>query len=361
MKKIGILTFYNTTNYGALLQMYALYQTLNNAGINASIIRYYCEAVEKRENLRVRDAADVKQLLRLLILKLPNLNKQKQFRKFEKEHFTYSESLYKKEDISGISKEYDEVIVGSDQVWNLNLTENDFGYFLKDVRNIKKVSYAVSFGTETLSDNILQTISPLLKEFDFISVREVSGIEIVKKSSGKDAMVVLDPTFLLSANEWNVLAEKPVQTSRPYVLLYLIQNKKQTINYAKKIAKKYGWDIKYVNISPYYVPGVHNIRSAAPTTFLQLIRDANLVITGSYHGLALSINFSKPVYYELNRGTQNYNARISSLISTLKMEKCQLDYNCIDIPQPDYKTIQGVVNEMRVKSKEALFFMCERL
>lgn len=359
MKKVGILTFYNTTNYGALLQMYALYHTLCDAGINTSIIRYYCEAVEKRENLRVCDARSVKQLLRLLILKFPNAKKQKQFRIFEKEHFKYSDSIYRSEDIISIGNEYSEVIVGSDQVWNLNLTEGDMGFFLNDVKNVRKVSYAASFGTEALTENISQKISPLLKEFDFITVREVSGKDIVKKSSGKDADFVLDPTFLLNANEWNALADKGEKDAKPYILLYLIQNKKQTISYAKKTAEKNGWDIKYVNISPYHVSGVCNIRSAAPTTFLRLIRDASLVITGSYHGLALSINFSRPVYYELNSGSKNYNTRISSLISTLQMEKCRLDYDCFDIPKLDYESIQKKITEMRENSKKILFSMCE--
>lgn len=359
MKKIGILTFYNTTNYGALLQMYALYHTLCNAGFNTSIIRYYCEAVEKRENLRLCDAKSIKQLLRILILKLPNAKKQRYFRMFEKKYFQYSNLIYGKENIARIGDEYGEVIVGSDQVWNLHLTEGDMSFFLKDVKNVKKASYAASFGTETLDKNIANKVAPLLKEFDSISVRESSGVDIVKKICGRDADFVMDPTFLLDSDDWNVLADKSEKHTKPYVLLYLIQNKKKTIRYAKKIAEKNGWDIKYVNISPYYVHGVQNIRSASPTAFLQLIRDASLVITGSYHGLAFSINFSKPVYYELNSGAKNYNARISSLISTLKMEKCRLDYDCLDIPNLEYEAIQERVSEMREKSKEVLFSMCE--
>lgn len=359
MKKIGILTFYNTTNYGALLQMYALYQTLNNAGLDTSIIRYFCEAVEKRENLKLSDAKSIKQFVRRLILKFPNLEKQKRFREFEREHFKYSNFVYSSDNIGELDNEYEEVVVGSDQVWNVHLTEGDMGFFLNGVENVKKVSYAASFGTEQLDLDTESKVAPLLKQFDSVSVREISGVDIVRKVIGENANFVLDPTFLLNSKEWDILIDKEQIVRKPYVLLYLIQNKKKTIDYARKIAEINGWEIKYVNISPYHVYGVQNIRSASPTEFLRLIKNASLVITGSYHGLALSINYSKPVYYELNSGAQNYNARISSLISTLEMEKCRLDYNCFEMPQIGYDTVQKRVSEMRKKSKEVLFSMCE--
>lgn len=359
MKKIGILTFYNTTNYGALLQMYALYQTLNNAGLKTNIIRYSCEAVEKRENLKLSDSKSIKQFVRRLILKYPNSEKQKKFRKFEREHFKYSNFEYDSNNICGIDNEYKEIVVGSDQVWNIHLTEGDMGFFLKGVENVKKVSYAASFGTETLDSDTESKVAPLLMQFNSLSVREISGVNIVRKAIGKKANFVLDPTFLLDSNEWDTLIDKEELVSKPYVLLYLIQNKKKTINYAKKIAKINGLDIKYLNISPYHVHGVQNIRSASPIEFLKLMKNASLVITGSYHGLAFSINYSKPVYYELNSGTQNYNARISSLIATMEMEKCRLDYNCFEIPQIGYDTVQEKLSEMRKKSKEVLFSMCE--
>lgn len=356
--KMGILTFYNTTNYGALLQMYALYRTLCDGGFDVSVIRYCCDAVEKRENLKLHNAKSVKQFLRILILKLPNANKQKCFREFEKEHFEYSKVIYNENNLNKIKNEYNEVVVGSDQVWNTQLTGNDKGFFLKDADGVKKVSYAASFGVDTIDDETSCEISPLLNKFDAISVREVSGIDIVKKCCGKTPDFVLDPTFLLNSNTWNKLAGEASKPKKPYVLLYLIQNKKQTIEYAKNIAEKNGWDIKYVNISPYHVRGVQNIRSASPVTFLRLIRDASLIITGSYHGLALSVNFSKPVYYELNSKTKNYNTRISSLISTLGMEKCRLEYDCLEVPQLEYDIIQSKVSELRKKSKAILFSMC---
>lgn len=354
---IGILTFYNTTNYGALLQMYALYNVLCEKQVNPEIVRYYCEAVETRENLKIHKANSIKQLLRILILKIPNTIKQKKFRDFESRYFRYSERFYTKDSLPEIKREYDAVIVGSDQVWNLKLTGGDKGFFLENVSGISKYSYAASFGGKNVTDEEAAMIKPLLERFDKISVRETSGVTIVEKICGINPEFVLDPTFLLAASEWDKVAGKSLLVKKPYILLYLIQNKKKTVEYAIKFSKKMGWVVKYVNISPYHVSGVENMRYAAPEEFLQLVRGASLVITGSYHGLALSVNYSKPVYYELSDKEKNYNARISSLISTLNMQRCKLDYGCFELPEIDYTDVQTKLTNLRNRSKEVLYSM----
>lgn len=353
-KKIGILTFYHTTNYGALLQMYALYHSIAEKCGNTEIIRYTCDAVERRENLSLLKSKNPKQFLRTLLLKVPNYIKRKNFRKFEENKFVFSEQIYTAETLSKLNEEYDSVIVGSDQVWNFKLTGNDMGFFLTGVSDIKKYAYAASFGSESIDVSTTPKIGESLKEFDLISVRETSAVDIVNNVCGIKPYFVLDPTFLLTADEWRGIAGKKNKKEKPYILLYLIQNKKKTIAYAKKIAMKNGWNVKYINISPYHASNVDNIRSADPNEFLKLIDNASLVITGSYHGLALSVNLGKPVYYELSEKQNNYNARISSLISTLEMEECKLDYENNDIPDIKYDKIQKKLSVLREQSNAVL-------
>ena len=353
-KKIGILTFYHTTNYGALLQMYALYHKIVEKGCNIDIIRYTCDAVERRENLSLLKSKNPKQFLRTLLLKMPNSIKQKNFRKFEENKFVFSEQIYTAEALAQLSKKYDSVIVGSDQVWNLKLTGNDMGFFLMGVSGIKKYAYAASFGSESVDTYTAQKIAKSLKEFDLISVRETSAIDIVNNICRIKPYFVLDPTFLLTADEWRGIAEKKIKKEKPYILLYLIQNKKKTIAYAKKIAKKNGWNVKYINISPYHVNSIDNIRSVDPNEFLKLIDNASLVITGSYHGLALSVNLSKPLHYQLSEKKNNYNVRISSLINTLELEECKLDYEKTDIPNIKYDRIQKKLSTLREQSNAVL-------
>ena len=360
-KKIGILTFYNTTNYGALLQMYAIYHTLEKKGEKIEIIRYFCNAVEQRENLSFLKAKTLKKFVRTILLKIPNTRKKKNFKLFERDRFKFSEKLYTAETLSSLKDKYDSVIVGSDQVWNFKLTGNDKGFFLTGASGIKKYAYAASFGSETIDQKTEQIIAASLKEFDLISVRELSAVDIVNNVCGIKPYFVLDPTFLLTPNEWKVIAKNSAddktENEKPFILLYLIQNKKKTIDYAKRIAEKNKWNIKYINISPYHICGVENIRSAAPTEFLNLIQHASLVITGSYHGLALSVNLSKPVYYELSEKKDNYNARISSLITTLEMKECRLEYEKKEIPEIKYDRIQSKLSKLREQSIDVLNMM----
>lgn len=353
-KNCGILTFYNTTNYGALLQMYALYKCVSDMGVSVEIIKYSCKAVEERENLKLRNAKSLKQLIRILILIFPNTFKQRKFRSFENKYFKFSEKVYDIKNNNMLGEAYERIIVGSDQVWNLKLTGEDYGFFLKGVAGVQKYSYAASFGRESIDENELDKIKPLLNDFDYIAVRESSGQEIVKSCIGKKAEFVLDPTFLFKPEQWKELGNCDLAKDGSYILLYLIQNKKKTIEYAQKLAKKNRWKIKYINISPYHVRGVENIRSASPEEFLGLISGAKVVITGSYHGLALSVNLSKPVYYELNGNANNYNARISSLISALDLQSCKLDYSIDELPFIDYITVQAKLNEYRERSMKTL-------
>lgn len=353
-KKIGIMTFYNTTNYGALLQMLALYRSVREINDNSDIIRYVCPAVEERENLQFTKCRSMKQLARTMILRVPNGNKQKTFRKFEEKNFTFSNYQYDQESLKSISKEYNAVIVGSDQIWNTNLTGGDSGFYLPGVEGIRKCSYAGSFGSAELDKAEYRKIRGYLKDFDVISVREKTGINIVYNCIGEKPEFVMDPTFLLTADEWKKEVNLNIKTRKPYILLYLIQNKKKTISYAKTIAKRRGWSIKYVNISPYHVSGVENIRSASPEEFLNLINGASLVITGSYHGLALAVNFCKPVYYELHEGENNFNTRIESLIEVLGLQACKLDYSSKSLPNIDYEAVQNRLKIQRLHSKEVL-------
>ena len=164
--KIGILTFYNTTNYGALLQMFALYKSVEKMGKPVEIIRYYCEAVEERENLKITKAKSIKGIIKSIILKKPNSDKQKRFREFEKQNFCFSHELYNYNTIKEIGKEYNSLIVGSDQVWNTKLTGGDYEFFLENVEDVSKNSYAASFGVEELSKDEMKKISGGLQKFN---------------------------------------------------------------------------------------------------------------------------------------------------------------------------------------------------
>lgn len=311
--KIGILTFVDTINYGALLQAYALETVLTNMEHDVEIIQYKNKFIENRE--KNKNIFAPYWILRAIIIGKNFKRKAERFKKFEKDLINRSKMCSDKT-IGEICASYDKIIVGSDQVWNTTLTGGDLHYFLDFITDsTKKISYAPSFGDSIIPKNIAIEISPLLKGFHALSVREESGRSTISQISGRKAKVVLDPTLLLKKEDWEQLVKKRLCT-RPYILVYLPHKKDICFSFARKLQAKTGYQIIYLSISPRIIRGVKTIYDASPQEWLSWILYADYVITGSFHGTAFSINFEKQFFYE----TYNKESRINNLASLIGFE-----------------------------------------
>ncbi|MGF2082639.1 polysaccharide pyruvyl transferase family protein [Enterococcus casseliflavus] len=351
---IGILTFQKTTNYGALLQMWALYKKIEELGYDSEIIQYKNEAVENREEMFILKDLSFKKLAKFLLIGYSNYRKHKIFDAFIEREIKMSKEKFDKTNISMINNIYEKIIVGSDQVWNYSLSGNDFNYFLQFIESDEKInSYAASFGVSSIENYPnLNEISEQLKRFNNISTRELEGRDIIKLSSGVEAEVVLDPTFLISKEDWSEFADGSnlnLQNEK-YILLYLIQDRKNTLREVKKFAKKNNLKIKYINISPYRERGIENIRTASPEDFINLISNAELILTGSYHGIVLSLNLNKNLAIQTNINKLNYNSRINTIISTFKLEKHLYTGNFETIFDIDYENFNQILLNEKKKS-----------
>lgn len=354
--KIGILTYHDTTNYGAILQEYALAKTLNEYGCDCEVIQYRCEAVENREKLFNLKNMSIKKIIKFLLLGNSNRIKYNEFKKFTKDKIKESQFIYNKNNIEESVVIYDKFIVGSDQVWNTQLSGNDMTFFL-DFCNYsnKKYSYAASFGVSTLDRTTISNIKNLLDDFNFITVRENEGSKIISNLLDKEVPVVLDPTFLVDKNEWKQLARTGrYKMDKKYILLYLIQDKKNTLQYARKLAEKMRCEIVYINISPYRERGVNNVRDASPYEFLELLKNAQFVITGSYHGVVLSINMNLNFVFEIKSATDNYNSRINTVIKLFNLEHRKINHNIFEYEEIDYEKINMIIKRERDKANNLL-------
>jgi len=349
--KIGILTFHNTTNYGALFQVFALNRVISEMGFFSEVIDYECDAITAREQLfSIKDSRDGKSFIKALINGNSTKKKFNAFQAFTKQNIPISLIKYTKANIVDANDVYDKFIVGSDQIWNVNLTENDFTYFLDFVKeNQKKNSYAASFGYIKLPQSFKAVCNDMLKDFSHISVRETQGQIIIRDLLNTEVPLVLDPTLLLRAEDL-VTMGKLETTISDYVLLYFVQDRKRTIQYARQLAKKMGCKVVYINTSPMMEWGVINIRDASPQEFLGWITNARLIITGSFHGVALSVNLQKQFVYELNNKQINYNSRIISLVSLFGLENQTISYSNDDIPCVDYQKVNERLIGLRQKS-----------
>ena len=208
--KVGILTFPNSRSYGAALQMYALYHTVNNLGHKAEIINYYNDFMRAEKHFQPIGSSDLKYFARRIARRLLHARVYEAFEHFEHKNMDMHPRKFfaRKENLFSVGARYDAVICGSDQVWNPDITGRDVSYFLDFCgEKTRRVSYAPSFGVETLPDDFAVQAAEELKKFHALSAREEQGRKIIADLTGMDVPVVIDPTMLLDATQWQRLEE----------------------------------------------------------------------------------------------------------------------------------------------------------
>ncbi len=350
---IGILTFQNTINYGAILQAYALQKKIDSFGAKSEIIQYECDAIQEREMPKALSSLrSVKGFFKYLLSDRAESRKRGRFHQFSQRYLTCSSEIYRKINIEKTVQLYDSFVVGSDQIWNLELTGEDYTYFLdfeSDCR--KKKAYAGSFGYETIPDQYKTNCAQYLADFSVLTVRENTGQKNIDGLLEKKVSVVLDPTLLLTEKEWDPIIDFHPKIGK-YILVYFIHNKRETFKFARSLAKRTGYKLVYINISPKPGIGMKNIRYASPGEFLGWIKHAQYIITGSFHGVSFSINFNKKFFFEINRHPNAFNSRILSLISILGLEERELGALGDVEKEMDYSTVNAKLNGLR---RDSLF------
>ena len=304
--RVGIVTTYGETNYGNKLQNYALKKVLNNYGCKVDTIIRAGGLSKKIKNIAIQ----MPKINRVLLYRKMSSIKREKIAPFSKK---YLSTRLIKGDLTTLNANYDSYITGSDQVWNPNFAATDM-HFLSFAPPEKRFSYAASFGISKIPKNQTSYFANHLSKLEQISVREEDGARIVKELTGQDAVVVLDPTLLLSGEKWDDLINankiKPIKDD--YIFLYFLHQPNQTLK--KKIddfAKKHNYKI-------YHVMGdTYDKTHQTPTVpeFLARIRHAKMVFTDSFHGTIFSIIFHVP-FAVFNRQDAKMSSRINTLLKT---------------------------------------------
>lgn len=340
MNKIGILTFHNANNYGAVLQAYALQTALRKvtSSHNIEVIDYHNEKIEKTKKVfLVVGSYTPKNVLAAFCNMKGRKAKVKKIGLFIAKKISLSQSV-NKQTISQIKGEYEKVIVGSDQVWNYDLTGNDSEYFLPGPYN-EKYSYAASMGNYS---SIGMQQKSLLGDFTKVSVREKSTSNLLKSIANIDSIVVCDPTMLLDANEWDKIISKRKYKEK-YILVYSINPNINLMAFAKKIAKENNMKLVYISMNALDRLHIKNVcfeKNPSPEEFISLIKNADVVLTNSFHGTVFSIIYKKSFWVETDYATFK-NDRINDLLNYLGLEsrivqdkgnnqKNEINWNCVD-------------------------------
>lgn len=189
------------------------------------------------------------------------------------------------------------------------------------IKKSKKYSYAASFGFENLPENMLDNYKSLLEDFQAISVREQSAQSIVKKILARVIPVVLDPVFLLTKQEWELLASKTRVIKEKYILVYELMSSKTLFDFALKLQAETGYKIVSISNAKHNRKNVISRGTDRPEIFLNYIKNAEYIVTNSFHGTAFSIIFNKQFSVEYLKGSMNsLNTRISDLLNNYGLE-----------------------------------------
>lgn len=328
MKKIGILTqYYKSINFGGNLQAYALCKVLNKNGYQAEQICHPIANIAKTkkrgifERVRKRGIVKTGLIFAKIILRKPlQIVKNKLIKREIKKHdfidrrakaFEYfntqviphSENVYTCDNINECTSDYDVFITGSDQVWNMNWYRPE--WFLEFVHGKPKIAYAASLASDKITEKQSTVIKEHLKDFTAVSIREKKLVERVKELSPVGAEYVLDPTLLLSDEEWNeVCADRVI--SEKYVFCYFLGVNKNSRKIAEQFAKERGLilvNIPHAGGTAKLVDrkfGDEKLYDTSPEQFLSLIKNAEYVFTDSFHAVVFS-NIYKKQYFVFNR------------------------------------------------------------
>ena len=326
-KKIGIITMHRINNYGSVLQAFALQYIIEKMGFDVQLIDYnYPNIFQYTRGVALPKNDWKAKVIKGMSWLHPYNRYDYKFQDFRNRYFKLS-PYYKDFDVihqKAIS--YDLYITGSDQVWNPKFTKGDTTFLLDFAeKNANKISYASSFSCTQLGKEYEATYSELLAQYQAISVREWGGVELVKRLTGQQAVITVDPTLLLDDNAWKTVVSKRCRYSKNYILLYVLSYSFNPVPYiydlALYLSKKLNLRIVVLGKHPYLskYKNVESVLDAGPLEFLQLIENAVCVVTSSFHGTAFSVNYKKPVYAVVNG--KNDDDRISSFLSDVSLDK----------------------------------------
>jgi hypothetical protein len=331
--KIGVLTLPLSDNYGGLLQTFALQKILRSLGHDSMVIdrcRKRLSSIRKFASIAKSKILGRSIYPKLLLSEYQSgiiLKETKSFQRRYISHFT--KSIMTDDEMLRLNKMgFDAFVVGSDQCWRPCYLENIRNYFLdftENQRNIRRIAYAASFGVShwELNESDTRSCRKLVQKFDGISVREDTGVTLVKKYLGRDdAVHVVDPTMLLSAEQYmEIFANEDTPRVPGDLKVYILDKNQEKDLMVQQIAARFGWkpfeirSPKRLGSEKVTDDNVGDFSCPSPVQWVRGFRDAKFVVTDSFHGVVFSILFNVPFITmgNVNRGL----ARFESLLSKL--------------------------------------------
>ena len=367
-EKICIATWYGPANFGTGLQAVALSQYLINRGYEVSY-------VEDNRNTNVTTVSSKQKKILYKVNELlsgrwwarrkyrKDFIEKRRLQKQFMEKYTSVISIFSDKDIEKLNDTFDIFIAGGDQIWNPSVYEDVFLLSVAD-DDKWKISYGTSVGVKSIPEELKDVYRANLSRFNYISVREEQSAKALQDFIQKDIAVVVDPTFLLSADEWMFLLKDAEinkdEFADPYILCYFVGTRKSYWKYVEKIQKKTGYRVVVIPINnEAYVNHFNKYVKTSPAEFLWLIKNASIICTDSFHATVFSILFKKE-FYTIRRfqdsNINSQNGRLEELLSRYKLlDRLIKDETCFKrMENIDYAPIFKELEQERKLSKQWL-------
>lgn len=365
MKKTKSCTYtWTTRNYGSVLQAFALNYILSKNGIDNYFVDYRPGRSERilflmKNHYKIRLIKE-----KIAAYKFNNYSsevtkhnkvKDNKFDAFIKRNFKFTQTIYFERDMKKLSNEYDVYICGSDQLWNPAYFKKI--NFLDGIYGKKKISYATSVGMTNIHEKLKKKYHNFLNDFCSISVREKTGEKLLSSMIDKRIDVVLDPTLLLTKDEWNSISSVE-EKNKPYILCYFLGENKLYWNIADKISQILDIDVWLIPVTTDALNKKYNIvYEVGPVEWINLIKNADFVLTDSFHGTAFSVIFNKN-FYNIKRFSDadptSQNSRVQDLLSEIDLEERVIapdkDIFCRDdlfIDTDQYRSVSDRIERLR--------------
>lgn len=353
MKKIAVVTWFRRGhNLGSSLQAFSMEKYLEK--------NYYVEFIDYNQEHK-NISKKIKTFLKNCFFRIYNkriISTWKKYDEWVNENINYSYKLSNFNDLKKYSEKFDAAICGSDQIWNNDLNCDPF-YYLRFIDEKKRIAYAPSIGRNYLRNDLKDLYKRFISEIKYVSVREENAKRLIKEELNIDVNVCLDPTFLLTKEEWENIVKNndSILDGNNSIFVYLLEPNKQQLDsiteYAKKISKK----VVIPVVNPYYKYDDSAI-IINQNDFLNYIHKADLIITDSFHGMVFSIIFNKNfnIFKRFKDNDKNsQNSRIDDLLTLFNISQdVYVNNNIINHINIDYSIVNKLIEKEAKKSRDFL-------
>lgn len=326
--KVGVITYHNTSNYGAALQAVATIEAIGQLGFDAEVIDYHSPFRGDRYSAPHRIMSSIRRgqltsAVKTLILSPGIYVRNKNFIKFYVRNLKKSSRTFRSNgELVAAATAYDTLLVGSDQVWSYKNNGGDLAYLLEFApNNVNCCSYASSFGVMRVPESLKTYYRPLLQRMDKISVRENQGRDLVNAIAGRDAKVVVDPVLLLDRAYWEGMADSGRGDGEIFDLLYVNNNNTRAceLKYTREHPKVPLRILGSFRPKDAISAGVSVRSGVGPVGFLRSIINARFVYTTSYHAVVFCLIFNKPFYVYMS-GDEGRDSRIKDVLKEYSLD-----------------------------------------